>query len=326
MSSLSSLTGLPRSTPAEGACRPGADDFATFALAASAAFVPLTVRPRDPDAFCGRIRSARLDEVRVADVGAEPLVVQRTEELIARPAAESIKVSLQREGTALLVQDGREALLRPGDLAVYETSRPYTIAHDGRFRTVVAMLPSALVPLAPEQLARLTAVRFSGDDALARIVSGFLGQLADGLDRLNGPAAPRLAFTLTDLLTTLLTDALHERGHDGNRRRALLARVTATIEERLGDPDLTPAVIARANHISVRQLYALFHESGGTVGSWVRARRLDHCRRDLVDPLCADLTVSAIARRWGFTDASHFSQLFRERYGHTPRQARRLPG
>ena len=50
----------------------------------------------------------------------------------------------------------------------------------------------------------------------------------------------------------------------------------------------------------------------------VRARRLELCRRDFLDPLLAHQSVSAIAAKRGFVDASHFSRLFRATYGQAP--------
>jgi transcriptional regulator GlxA family with amidase domain len=50
----------------------------------------------------------------------------------------------------------------------------------------------------------------------------------------------------------------------------------------------------------------------------MRWRRLERCRRDLLDPALSDLPASAIALGWGFVDAAHFSRVFREAYGHPP--------
>jgi len=49
------------------------------------------------------------------------------------------------------------------------------------------------------------------------------------------------------------------------RQRALLMRVRAFIEERLGDPELSPDGIAAAHYISVRYLYKLFESETGFV-------------------------------------------------------------
>lgn len=56
---------------------------------------------------------------------------------------------------------------------------------------------------------------------------------------------------------------------------------------------------------------------------WIRERRLERCRRDLLDPLHREVPVSAIGARWGLADPAHFSRLFRAEYGRSPTQYRR---
>jgi transcriptional regulator GlxA family with amidase domain len=51
---------------------------------------------------------------------------------------------------------------------------------------------------------------------------------------------------------------------------------------------------------------------------YLRRVRLDHARHDLVaaDPACT--TVTAIAYRWGFSNASRFATRYQEAYGVRP--------
>ena len=50
----------------------------------------------------------------------------------------------------------------------------------------------------------------------------------------------------------------------------------------------------------------------------LRQRRLDRCRSDLEAARRTE-SITSIALRWGFNDPSHFSRLFRRRYGVAPR-------
>ncbi|WP_051385702.1 helix-turn-helix domain-containing protein [Actinokineospora inagensis] len=97
----------------------------------------------------------------------------------------------------------------------------------------------------------------------------------------------------------------------------LLRRIHAFIDARLADPELTPTRVAAANHVSTRQLYRLFESEGTTVARWIRDRRLENCRKDL---LTADASaVSVVGARWGIPDSSYFSRVFRQQYGCPPR-------
>lgn len=299
-----------------------ARNISDFRAAVSESFVPLQVSSSGPDHFRGMIRAASVDEVHVTDLRATSHVVERTPELIARGDRSFFKVSLMLAGTGMLIQDDREAVLRPGDLAVYDTDRPYSLVFDEDFRTMVVMFPKHLISLPPEMIGQLTAVRISGQEGLGSMVVPYLTQLAGNLDQLAGTTGARLAHSALDLVSTVFTRELGLDEVSADPHRALVQRIRSYIERNLASTDLGPASIASAHYISTRHLHGLFQEQGVTVSTWIRTRRLEQCRRDLLDPMLADRPVAAIAARWGFVDAAHFSRAFKTTFGVSPSEYR----
>ncbi|MCY0905144.1 helix-turn-helix domain-containing protein [Arthrobacter sp. H14-L1] len=293
----------------------------------SKSFVPLHVRFSDPDHFHGRLRSRLLDELSIIEVTASGHSVHRTPSLITRSDRLYFKLNLQLAGTGILVQDNREAVLHPGDLAVYDTHRPYTLAYESDFRTLVLMFPHDALDLPAGSVNRLTATRMAANKGLGRMISPFMTQLAENLDILSGPSGQRLAHNAVDLLSTMFAAELDQavEGH-GRPHDELLARIRRFIEANLADPELSPASIAAAHFISTRHLHNVFQEAGPTVALWIRTRRLENCRRELRDPMLAHRPVSGIAAGWGFVDAAHFSRIFRSAFGEPPSAYRRPAG
>lgn len=286
-------------------------------------FVPLAASSTDAENFRGRMRARRLDRVAVVEVSSTSHEVHRTPALIAQSNQRYFKLNLQLHGTGLLIQDNREALLRPGDLSIYDTSRPYTLAFEGDARLMVVMFPWDALSLPADCIAQLSAVRMASDGGLAAIVGPFIAHLAENLDALSGPSGSRLATNALDLVSTMLHSEL-DMSPDRMKPQALLAAsVREYIDAHLADPLLSPASIAAAHFISTRHLHSVFHESGTTVASWIRTQRLEGARRELRDPLLAGMPVGAVAGRWGFLDAAHFSRSFRDAFGESPSDWRR---
>ncbi|PVE97288.1 MULTISPECIES: helix-turn-helix domain-containing protein [unclassified Microbacterium] len=308
--------------PAESVSSLIARNISEFRAAVSQSFVPLQVSSDGPDHFRGVIRGASVDEVHVTEVRATSHVVERTPELIARGDRSYFKVSLMLAGTGLLIQDDREAVLHPGDLAVYDTDRPYSLVFDQDFRTMVVMFPKHLISLPSDMIGQLTAVRISGQEGLGGMVVPYLTQLAGNLDQLAGTTGARLAHSALDLVTTVFTRELGLDEVSADPHRALVQRIRSYIDRNLASTDLGPATIAAAHFISTRHLHGLFQEQGVTVSTWIRTRRLEQCRRDLLDPMLADRPVAAIAARWGFVDAAHFSRAFKAAFGVSPSEYR----
>jgi AraC-like DNA-binding protein len=292
----------------------------------AATFVPLRCDPPGDfaaAAFNGRLRSLRFDAFQATEVSVTPHLVVRSRTLIARSAGEFYKISMQLEGTCVLTQDDREAPLRPGDFAVYDTTRPYSIRLAGPYRTLVFLVPRHRLRIPPGPMADITARTISGRCGMGALLSPFLRRFAAGFGTSNPIGSERLADNIVDLVDTLLAEHLESVPTCWEAaRRVLLLRILEYMESRLGDPDLDAEQIAAAHYISPRYLYKLLHGEGIAVAAWIRGQRLERCRRDLRDPLLADRTVSAIAGRWGFTDAAHFSRVYRSAYGVSPREYR----
>ncbi|MGZ4660167.1 MAG: AraC-like ligand-binding domain-containing protein, partial [Arthrobacter sp.] len=231
-------------------------------------FVPLAARTADVDGFQGRMRARVLDRMSIVEVTATSHEVHRTPALIAQAHERYFKLNLQLEGTGLLIQDNREAVLQPGDLAIYDTNRPYTLAFEDSTRIMVLMFPCDALSLPVDYVGQLAAVRM-GSGGLSGIVGQFIRELSANLDVLNGPSGSRLATNALDLVSTML-HAEMDITPDRMKPQALLAvSVREYIEANLADPLMSPASIAAAHFISTRHLHNVFHESGTTVASWI---------------------------------------------------------
>ena len=91
------------------------------------------------------------------------------------------------------------------------------------------------------------------------------------------------------------------------------------IDTHLSESSLGPVEIASFVGISVRHLHRLFLVTGGTLGEYIRRRRLKGCRADLANPRMRERTITEIAFFWGFSDSAHFSHSFRKEFGISPR-------
>jgi len=96
------------------------------------------------------------------------------------------------------------------------------------------------------------------------------------------------------------------------------------IEANLREP-ITMKDIARHVKMSVRAIQQGFRaELGTTPMAYLRDRRLERAREELLDAIPSDgVTVTHIAEHWGFTHLSNFAALYRKRWGESPSQTLR---
>jgi hypothetical protein len=230
----------------------------------SAAFGPLDVRSGDGSEPPDQVRAADLGVVRVGELSASrPGGADRRRRHIQMMDDDLCKVDVVARGEVVVEQDGRQARLHPGDFAFVDLSRPAHWTNAWSTRVVAIAFPRKLLPLPADDAAQLTAVGMTGDDGTGALFSSTARQLARQVDRLDPAGGTRVGTATLDLLTVALAGRLDRHGEvpADISQRALLLRVRAFIEGRLTDPELTPATVARAHHVSLRSLYKLFEGS-----------------------------------------------------------------
>jgi AraC-like DNA-binding protein len=280
-------------------------------------FVPLVTEAPATGSFHGSMRSRSWDRTSIVDISADGHEVHRTLGLIEQSDQRYFKLNVQLEGAGFLVQGTRETVLQPGDMTVYDTTKPYSLVFERHARMIVVMFPHDALTLSPDLIGQLSAVRMS-PQGVAGLVGPFIRQMAENFPALDGPSGARLASNALELVATMLHSELGERRDTMTPHALLLASFYDYIDANLGDPDLSPASIAAAHFVSTRHLHHVFQDSGTTVASWIKHQRLEHAARDLRDPLQTGKPISSIAARWGFIDAAHFSRAFRDAYGQSP--------
>ncbi|MER5185201.1 helix-turn-helix domain-containing protein [Streptomyces sp. NPDC002896] len=291
--------------------------------AVSRNLAPLEVLPRECADFRASLHAARVGQVQMSVITAEPHSIARTRRHIGSDAPDFFQLTLQLKGQGVLTQRDRQARVGPGELVIYDVRRPFTYDLDQPHSGLVLMFPRAMLQMAERDLARVTATPVSCHDGLGQVVLPFLHGLARQVEHLESRATPRFADNVVDLIGTLLAEHAGADPAAGDEGPGLLTRrILVYMEQRLADPGLNPEGIAAAHRISRRYLYKLLADQGYTVSGWIREQRLARCRRDLADPAMDHLPVGTIGGRWGFPDPAHFSHAFKTAYGVSPREAR----
>ncbi|GGZ87505.1 hypothetical protein GCM10010344_63900 [Streptomyces bluensis] len=195
----------------------------------------------------------------------------------------------------------------------------------GRSHTGIGLeIPKAGVALPRNKVDHAARFNLSVQEGFGALLAQLLTQLAQGVGSYQPADGPRLGAVVADLLTGLFAHALEAENllTPESHRRTLVLRIRAFVRSHLHDPQLTPRSIATAHNISASYLHRLFQHEEETIAAWIRHQRLEHARRDLVDPALRTTPINAIAARWGFPRAADFTRAFRAAYGMPPSDCR----
>lgn len=300
--------------------------------ATAASVIPTRLTFPDEGTFGARLKTMDLGSARLTALSYAALRARRTPALIRRSDPEYYQVTLIEAGRHGFDQAGRRSLVTAGNLVLHDTSHPFegmVPASSPRSESLMLQFPRKLLPLPERQATRLLAVPLEGAHGTGRLLAHFLRTMADEEVPYSAPDLVRLTGTAIDLVAAALAHHL-EGDRDlppDSRRRALFLQMSAYVQQCLAEPDLGPARLAAAHHISTRHLHRVFQQHGTTVAAFIRRHRLNRCRRDLADPALRAVPVHGIAARWGFPRPGAFTRLFRDATRLTPTEYRaaRLP-
>ena len=288
---------------------------------------PREVRSGFAADFLASMNVVELGVARAIRLVRPPIEVTRTPTMIRRSDPEYFWIIRVVRGRAQNTQAGRTIAIEPGELALYDSSLPFRCALDPATDRHVWLsfgFPRALLPLPQAKVRRLMSTALPGRGGIGRLLSAHLVELTRGEPGYRPADLARLGRIGVDLTATLVAQCLEAESAlpAQTSQQALLGRIYAFIDRHLADPRLGPELIAAAHSVSVRQLHRLFGAQDPTVASWIRARRLERCRADVIDAGQRHRPVQAIGARWGLVNSTHFSRAFRAAYGYSPGQYR----
>jgi AraC family transcriptional activator of tynA and feaB len=226
-----------------------------------------------------------------------------------------------KDGSASIVQDGREASVRSGDIVLFDSARPLRIKaamHCHSF-DISAEQMKAVLP----QVDGLTSIAFKRDCPAGSILRRVLDELFESGDRLNDEMSERIADAVPHLVAAALA-ALPETAQvaPGHAESHHLARIRNFVRDNLRRTDLSPESVARGVGLSTRHVHELFGKGPATLMRWIWVQRLERCRDELALPALRHRSVAEIAFSWGFSSQAHFSRVFRAQYAMSPREFR----
>jgi AraC-like DNA-binding protein len=303
----------------------GFDEPGRWRSSLGTAFADLVPVPLDREtAPEGMLRGLELGGAAVFTVSGNPQAVVRSTFAARHSPADMLKVCVPLRGRATVHQDDREVVLVPGQFGVYDVGRPYALRLEGIWTCAVLAVRRELLEVPAGRLGPAMRRSYPSGQGPGLLLSQFITSTVSQLDTVAAGAAGKLGEAAACLLAGSLAgdgDAAAQCGTELVRDR-----VTDYIRTRLADPQLSRASIASAHRMSPRTLDRLFSGQQRSVSGYIRHERLEAVRRDLENPALRHHGVAALAARWCFFDAAHFSRLFRETYGCPPSQARPEPG
>ncbi|HEX7863577.1 MAG TPA: AraC family transcriptional regulator [Variovorax sp.] len=256
-----------------------------------------------------------------------PLAVRHDTALASIGGTGDVLAMIAVEGEGTIDQGGRRMPFRKGDITFRTTRLPSTCTLTSSGNLVMLRVPSdRFFGIYADLHDRFVPSIAQADSRLAEAARAHMGHVFPG----TAQVAPALVYfseqSFVSLLAATYCESIDEDAADGKRReRDRWQRLVAFIEAHLGDAELSVDAISKELGISKRLTHRLFEMQRTQYGTYLKMRRLERAKDELQNRRLDHLSVSEIAYRNGFGDASHFSRCFRSQFGTPPGAYRRSP-
>ena len=294
------------------------DTFAYWREVICAVYVQLHAEPLfDEKPFNATVHAWDWTSVTISRVQAGSQIVTHPE---SDPRDDCL-LSMQLSGRGVISQAGRNAVLSPGDFAIYDATRPYSLSFDNPFTQIVLQFPRQLLIDRKIDLEQAVAQRSIRGTGLTDVVSSMATTLESNREELPVEVQMRMGMQLVDCIASALSVDGYGEAPLPIERSAQQRVVLDHVAARLGDFDLSVASVANALGRSSRSLQQLF--SGGVgLSARIRTMRLQRAADALVNPLLAHQSISRIGADNGFGDPATFSRAFKREFGYSPSDLR----
>ena len=229
---------------------------------------------------------------------------------------------LLTEGEYKLEQGGREVFLKPGEMTIYDATEPHRVTTPGPFSKILISIPRFLLDERIANISRLTATRLSTVHGTGAITASMISSTVIQLAQLDETAFQALSEPVLELFTLSLSEVAGKTKQMSRHRSQVLVRVKQFIACNLTDTDLKADIIASAMGLSVRYINNLFNEENTSLMRYLTQQRLACSRHYLASSLYQHLSITEVAMQSGFSNMAHFSRVFHQAYGMSPRAYR----
>jgi AraC-like DNA-binding protein len=267
--------------------------------------------------FRGSIERRRMGNLSLTRFSSSPLSFWKWPVDSMTGENRSCIVITQIAGVRRYLQNGTEILLRPGDSTMIDSARPWSSSCATECIRLYLRVPRSTMEERLQMRDIPVAKRISGGTVAGRSLSSLMLSLYDEAEWMQEEEISAALDTFFEALARMRGDKSSQPPPP-----ELSGRIFQFVDAHISEPTLGPGEVASAMEISLRHVHRVFSATGMTMGDYVRSRRLEQCRDDLANRSLQEKTITEIAFCRGFSDAAHFSHLFRKKFGISARTFR----
>ncbi|SCB36527.1 helix-turn-helix domain-containing protein [Rhizobium hainanense] len=283
--------------------------------------IPAEAVAQIPSSFNASLDGCRLGDVTICQMNAPAHTFSRTATLLRRKPDEDFVLVYVVSGENGFEQEGRVAVGGAGTIVLLDAARPFL--HDFRSSIIYTVkIPRRRLLARFPRAELLTGVNLKSHPATTLLPPLIMESQVIADERASGNSEQRFNTILIDTVALALEMLVDESpSMRGSRHDDVYRKATDYIAENFADTELDVLAVSNAACVSPRTLSRIFALRGVSVMQHVWSFRLEMSHRILSTGGADSVTTAAFES--GFSDLSHFTKVFKRKYGVSPSSIRK---
>jgi AraC-like DNA-binding protein len=286
-------------------------------------YVNLDTTISNRDDYAGYVKEARFGSVTITDTALSQQVIKRRRKHLSRVDKDCYYLQLIQRGRTNVIQDRHELASNGALGTLFYASETYDLQCIDQVRAYYVEIPRDSLTQRLQNKVLPVSLNFSTGAGIGRVAADFCLAIASESDAIGEEDRQALGDELLDIVALAIDRAPRPEAIGNVVQKAKLHTIKAYIEHNITNPVLSLSSIAKANGISLRYLHYLFRQEDMSPSDWIWNRRLMRCYNLLATTQGMDKSVTDIAYASGFSSSSHFSAMFKAKFGVRPSDLRR---
>jgi AraC-like DNA-binding protein len=274
----------------------------------------IDLRPQPFQRFAS-VETWDLGDLLISDWDCPALEGTRSRRTAGREA-DALLLFTASEGRQIIETDHEAVTLRPGGFVIMTTRTSARIVVPETLAKRTVRIP--LSALSAYDIGRGLPECVFLDNAhnpLAGLAHDYVAGLGAQIDQMSPTEVEGARNALLVLVAGMIRASQGSEAGETDFLPLLRHRMETWIIEHLMFGAIRVRDLAQAHNVASRTVHRAFAATGDTVGAVVRSHRIAAARDDLITTASS---ISTIAHRWGFCDASHLGREFRREYSMSP--------
>lgn len=180
--------------------------------------------------------AAALNELRLSSIRSNAITIERSPNEPTRNSHDAYFAVMPLSGDYTLEQDGRTVSLQPGDMTIYDATRPHRIICPASFTKVIVSIRRPMLRERAPGVMHCTALRIPGHQGIGAIAGDFIRSYARNAGEMSSRDFSAPSEQCAGLLTLALASVRPAPATLSRNRSILLLRIKDFVERNLGDP------------------------------------------------------------------------------------------